>query len=241
LFGGEVSSVDEGALARRDGSSPAARLRAYPPVPFRETRPAVLADFIRANPFGQLVTGGPAGLHASGAPFLVRESEAGLRLEGHLARANPHALRDGEQALVLFQGPHAYVRPAWYETKKRDGRAVPTWDYIVVQARGTLSIVEDPRWLRTLLDDLTAQQEGGFSDRWSPDDAPADYIDQLLRGIVGVRLDPVELEGVWKLNQNHPLENRLGAIAGLEAMGNPGASAIAAAMIEREVEREKGG
>lgn len=229
-----MSILDEGDLGTGEVTPAAGRSRAYPPVPFRETRPEVLAGFIRANPFGQLITAGPMGLHASGAPFIVRGDERGLRLHAHLARANPQALSDGVQALVLFQGPHAYVRPAWYETKKRDGRAVPTWDYIVVQARGTLSIVEDPAWLRTLLDDLTAQQERGFSDPWSPDDAPADYIDQLLRGIVGVRLDPVELEGVWKLNQNHPRENRLGAIAGLNTMDDPGASAIAAAMAERE-------
>ncbi|HEY2050706.1 MAG TPA: FMN-binding negative transcriptional regulator [Caulobacteraceae bacterium] len=229
-----MSGSGEGDLAKVDGAPAAARPRAYPPAYFRETRPEVLAGFIQANPFGQLITTGPAGLHASGAPFLLRGGAGAFRLEAHLARANPHGLRNGAEALVLFQGPHAYVRPAWYETKKRDRRAVPTWDYIVVQARGSISIIEDPQWIRAQLEALTAQQEGGFSDPWSPADAPAGYIDQLLRGIVGVRLDPVELEGVWKLNQNHPRENRLGAIAGLNAMDDPGASAIAAAMAERE-------
>lgn len=228
-----MSGAGEADLERRDGSA-AGRPRVYPPAPFRETRPEVLADYIRANPFGQLITAGPAGLHASGAPFLVRRGEGGLRLEAHLARANPHVPRDGEPALVLFQGPHAYVRPGWYETKKRDGRVVPTWDYIVVQARGSISIIEDAAWLRTFLDDLTAQQEAGFPDPWSPDDAPADYIDKLVGGIVGVRLDPVQLEGIWKLNQNHPRENRRGAIAGLRATDDPGAAAIAAAMARAE-------
>lgn len=227
-----MSDVEDGGRGRREPA--AQRPRAYPPAPFGETRPEVLASFIRANPFGQLITAGPTGLHVCGAPFVLRQDERGFHLEAHLARANPHVARDGAEALVLFQGPHAYVRPAWYETKKRDRRAVPTWDYIVAQARGSLSIVEDPAWLRVQLEALSAQQEGGFADPWSPADAPADYLDQLVRGIVGVRLDAVELEGVWKLHQNHPRENRLGVIAGLGALDDPGASAIAAAIAQRE-------
>jgi transcriptional regulator len=229
-----MSSGDEGARGAPERSPGAERTGAYPPRPFRETRPDVLAAFIRANPFGQLITAGASGLQACGAPFILRKGDQGFRLEAHLARANPQASRDGAEALVLFHGPHAYVRPAWYETKKRDGRAVPTWDYIVVQARGSISLVEDPARLRAHLEALSAQQESGFADPWSPADAPEGYIEQLMRGIVGLSLDVVELEGVWKLSQNHPRENRLGVIAGLSAMGEPGASAIAAAIAERE-------
>jgi transcriptional regulator len=223
----------EGTVGK-PGGPPVPERRAYPPSAFREMRPEVLGDFIRANPFGQLITAGPEGLHASGAPFIVRDRSGAIALEAHVPRANPHALRDGVQALVLFQGPHAYVRPAWYPAKARDGRVVPTWNYIVVQARGTISIVEDAAWLRAQLEDLSAHQEGGFPDPWSPADAPADYIDRLTRGLVGVRLEPVALEGVWKLSQNHPRENRLGVIAGLSGLADPGALAIAEAMIELE-------
>ncbi|HSZ51614.1 MAG TPA: FMN-binding negative transcriptional regulator [Caulobacteraceae bacterium] len=228
-----MSSADEGAVGGPGGSAAQAR-GAYPPAAFRETRSEVLEAFICANPFGQLITTGPTGLHACGAPFVLRHGSGGVYLEAHVARANPLASRDGAEALVLFQGPHAYIRPAWYPAKARDGRVVPTWNYIVAQARGVVSIVEDAAWLRALLDDLTAQQESGFSDPWSPADAPADYVDRLLRGIVGVRLDPVELEGVWKLNQNHPRENRLGVVAGLSGMAHPDAAEIAQAMIEGE-------
>ncbi|MBV8684656.1 MAG: FMN-binding negative transcriptional regulator [Caulobacteraceae bacterium] len=208
--------------------------RAYPPAAFRETRLQVLEAFIRANPFGQLITAGPDGLHASGAPFVLRRGQGGLALEAHIPRVNPHAAREGTQALVLFQGPHAYVRPAWYPAKTRDGRVVPTWNYIMVQARGTLSLVEDPTWLSGQLEELSAQQEAAFSDPWSPADAPPDYIERLSRGIVGLRLDPVELTGIWKLNQNHPRENRRGVIKGLSALADPGALAIAQAMIDLE-------
>ena len=228
-----MSSAGEGSAGRPEASR-AVGPGVYPPAAFRETRLEVLEAFIRANPFGQLITADPGGLHASGAPFVLRRDPGGVRLEAHLARANPHGVRDGTKALVLFHGPHAYVRPAWYPTKARDGRAVPTWNYIVVEARGTVSIVEDPVWLRTQLKDLSAQQEAGFTDPWSPADAPADYIERLIRGIVGVRLDPVELTGIWKLNQNHPRENRLGVIAGLSELSDPGALAIAQAMIEQD-------
>jgi transcriptional regulator len=135
---------------------------------------------------------------------------------------------------VLFQGPDAYVRPGWYPSKARDGKAVPTWDYISVQARGRLEVLEDPAWLRGHLDTISAQQEAAFADPWSPADPPPGFVDALSRGIVGVRLVATSLEGVWKLSQNHPTENRLGVIQGLGALEDDGARAIARAIAARE-------
>ncbi len=139
--------------------------------------------------------------------------------------------------MALFQGPHAYVRPAWYETWRRDGRAVPTWDYISVQAKGVVSVIDDADWLRPRLEALTAMMERDFPDPWSPALAPADYMRRLSRGIVGVSLAVRSLRGVWKLHQNHPRENRLGVIAGLERVGGPESLAIARAIAALDEER----
>jgi transcriptional regulator len=209
---------------------------AYPPGAFRESRAEVLTDFIRTNPFGQLVTQGPDGLQACGLPVVLKPAADGFELNGHLARANPQAQVQDTEALVIFQGPHAYVRPAWYETKRLTGRAVPTWDYITVYAKGRLTLMDEPAWLRSHLDALSAQQEGGFEDPWSPADAPADYVDGLLRAIVGLRIEAVRLEGVWKLNQNHPRANRQGVVDGLLALGGDDAAAIAQAILAREAQ-----
>jgi len=214
--------------------SPAPTAHAYPPSAFRETRQDVLIAFIRRTVFGHLITSGNDGPLASGLPFVLREGPEGLLLEAHLARSNPQLQGAAVPALVLFQGPDAYVRPGWYPSKARDGKAVPTWDYITVKARGRLEVMDDPAWLRAHLDAISAQQEAPFADPWSPADPPPGFVDALSRGIVGVRLIVTALEGVWKLSQNHPAENRLGVIQGLRALEDDGARAIARAIAARE-------
>jgi transcriptional regulator len=211
--------------------------RPYPPAPFLETRTEVLTAAIRQIVFGHLITAGPEGPLACGAPIVLTETPAGLCLEAHLARPNPQSRQNGASALVLFQGPHAYVRPAWYPAKRLTGRVVPTWNYITIQAKGVVEIIEDPDWLLAHLHAISAHKESAFADPWSPDDAPADYIAALARGIVGVRLRAPALEGVWKLSQNHPEENRLGVIAGLSDGSPRGAHPIAQAMDANERER----
>jgi transcriptional regulator len=205
-----------------DGPSP------YPPASFQEGRAEVLTAAIRQIVFGHLITIGPDGPVASAAPFVLRDGPEGISLEAHLARANPQSLAAGVAALVLFQGPQAYVRPGWYPSKARDGRAVPTWNYISVQAKGRLKVIDDGVWLKAHLAAISVHQEGRFADPWSPADGPEDYIAGLSRGVVGVRLSPTVLTGVWKLN--HPLENRLGVVAGLRALGDKGSNAIAVAI-----------
>jgi transcriptional regulator len=210
----------------------------YPPKSYRENRRDVLLDFMRATAFGHLISAGGGTPRATGAPFLVREIERTLYLEAHLQRGNPQWRTPGEEGLVLFQGPHAYVHPGWYETKKRDGRAVPTWNYITVQARGPVEIIaDDSDWLRGHLAALTDAHEAGRPDPWSREDAPGDYIEALLRGIVGVRLTVRELDGRWKMNQNHPEANRRGVIDGLSASAGDGDRAISEAMARLEAAR----
>lgn len=115
----------------------------------------------------------------------------------------------------MFQGPNAYITPAWYATKHDSGEVVPTWNYVVVQAHGRLRAIDDPAWVRALLDELTARHESPRPAPWSVDDAPADYIHALLRAIVGIEMPVARIAGKWKLSQNQPAANRAGVVAGL--------------------------
>jgi transcriptional regulator len=185
------------------------------PASFREDRIEVMQALIRAHPLGTLVTAGRRGLAANLVPFTLA-AEGVLR--AHLARANGQLddLRDGAETLVIFQGPHAYVSPSWYVSKREHGRVVPTWNYIVVQARGVPRVIDDPAWLHEQVTRLTAQQERGRPEPWQVGDAPEPFIAGQLKGIVGVELRAVRLEGKWKVSQNRPEPDRLGVAAAIE-------------------------
>ena len=209
----------------------------YPPPAFREARRDILLDAVRDIGFGHLISSGDDGPNATGVPFLVRVEADTIRLEAHLQRGNPQwrALAGGGAALALFQGPHAYVHPGWYESKKRDGRAVPTWNYITVHARGPATVFEDDRpWLQRHLAGLSDSREAGRPEPWAMSDAPTDYLDRLMRGVVGVSLMVARLEGRWKLSQNHPQANRLGVIDGLAGSGLARDGEVAEAMARLE-------
>ncbi|MHC5652685.1 FMN-binding negative transcriptional regulator [Stappia sp. ICDLI1TA098] len=191
----------------------------------RETRREVLLAAIREIGLCTLVTGA-GGLAATLVPLAIRERAGGtLSLVGHFARANPHwrGVGAGIEALALFQGPHAYVSPGWYATKRETGKAVPTWAYVAVEARGTLRLIEEPERLRQVLAELTHDRESGRPAAWSLDEAPADYLAALMRGIVGFELEVSTLSGVWKLNQAKPAADRQGTADGLSR--EPGANA----------------
>ncbi len=190
----------------------------FNPPSFRETRPDVLHAAIRAHPLATLVTHGPQGMSANLLPFVLGRSEdGGDVLRAHLTRTNSQLadLRAGAEALVIVQGPQAYITPSWYPTKAEHGKAVPTWNYVMVQLRGTPHVIDDPQWLRTQIDALTDQQESGLPDPWSADDAPAPFIKALLKGIVGLEILIERMEGKWKISQNQPAINRAGVVAGL--------------------------
>lgn len=164
-------------------------------------------------------------------PFTLVPGENGPDLlRAHLARANPQLgdLRAGGEALVIFQGPQAYVTPSWYPSKREHGKVVPTWNYILVQAHGRPRVIDDADWLRAQIDALTAQQEADRSEPWAVTDAPPDYVAAQLKGIAGVEIAIERIEGKWKASQNQPAANREGIVAGLRAQ-DP-ASLMAAAM-----------
>lgn len=175
----------------------------YVPDYFREDRPDVLHDAMRRIGFATLVT---QGLDANHLPMLLE----GNVLRGHVARANPVWKAGEGEALAIFLGPHAYVSPSWYPSKAETGKAVPTWNYITVHARGTINWVQDADWLRAHVGALSATHEAGRDQPWSITDAPASYVDGLLRAIVGFELTITKLEGKWKLSQNRDDADRAG-------------------------------
>ncbi len=191
----------------------------YLPSHFREDRPDVLRQLMEAHPLAALVSTGDAGLVANHLPLLFDPAEGPYgTLTGHLARTNDQWQTFGSAAaLAIFQGPHAYISPAWYPTTQETGQAVPTWNYAVVHVWGTVEVFDDASRLRSLLTRLTARHEEPRPDPWSLADAPGGYIDNLLRAIVGIEMRIHRLEGKWKVSQNQPERNREGVVAGLKA------------------------
>jgi transcriptional regulator len=201
----------------------------YLPKHFEENRVDVLHGLIRAHPLGALVTTGANGLEANHVPFEIDPDPAPFgTLRGHVARANPVWRDDAGDALVIFQGPELYVSPSWYPSKREGGKVVPTWNYAVVHAYGTLRAIDDAAWLRAFVERLTDRHEAARPDRWRITDAPADYVDQMVRAIVGIELPIARLVGKWKVSQNRPTRDRAGVVAGLEAQGTDVAGAMAA-------------
>lgn len=200
----------------------------FVPPYFKMEDRAAQVGLIRARPFGLLVTNGPGGLMANPAPFLLDEDTGVLR--AHLARPNPQWREaDGSsEALVVFQDVDAYVTPDWYATKRETGKVVPTWNYSAVHVYGRLRAIEDRGWLRKLVDDLTDTHEAGRAEPWKVEDAPADYLEIMLRGIVGIEIEIARIEGKAKLSQNRSEADRAGVVAGLQADGGDAARRMAA-------------
>jgi transcriptional regulator len=211
----------------------------YIPQHFQEERPDVLARAIRDIQFALLVTAVGGDYHASHVPMVLKHADGALALEGHVARPNRHwtVLARKPASLAVFQGPQAYVSPSWYESKREHGKVVPTWNYVVVHAHGPLEIVEDVDWLLAHLEDLVVANEGGREEPWAISDAPADFINAMTRGIVGLRLTVDRLEGKWKMIQNRSQADRLGTIGALSASTEPKDRAVAEIMRMLEVDR----
>jgi transcriptional regulator len=216
-------------------SKPLRSARLYVPAKFREDRLPVLHDAIRRAGLAILVTHGADGLEATHVPMLL-DADDGVAgtLRGLVALANPQWRNwvAGGTALAIFPGPDAYVSPGWYATKRETGKVVPTWNYITVHAYGELEFFDDPARLLPLVTGLTDRHEADRPAPWAVSDAPAAYLDAMLRGIVGFRLGITRLEGQWKLGQNRTAADRAGTIAGLRAEGRERAEMTAQAMAD---------
>jgi transcriptional regulator len=203
----------------------------YEPPLHRQDDLAALHDLIRRRPLGLIVNRGPNGLAANAIPFLLDASVGRFgRLRAHVARANGlwRELQGESETLVVFRDVDHYISPSWYATKRETGKVVPTWNYVMAQARGKARVVEDVAWLRGQIAELTATHEAGRAAPWAVADAPEDFVVAMARQIVGLEIEIDDLRGKWKASQNRPAVDRAGVIAGLTEDGDPDALAMAA-------------
>lgn len=202
----------------------------YVPSQFEEKRTEVLHELITANPFGTLVTHGPNGLDANHIPFELHPAQGPLgQLNAHVARANPvwQELSNGEEVLVVFRAGDAYISPNWYPSKHELHRQVPTWNYQVVHAHGRVTIRDDERYVRGVVARLTRTHEASQPKPWKMSDSAPDFVDTLMKAIVGVEIDITRLVGKFKLSQNKDVRDIRGPA---EALNQDGESVIGSAM-----------
>ncbi|MCO4876119.1 FMN-binding negative transcriptional regulator [Paraburkholderia caribensis] len=203
----------------------------YVPAHFAETRKEVLHSRIVQHPFGTLITHGSSGLDANHIPFelAAEDGEFGV-LRAHVARANPvwQEVANGDEVLVVFHAGDAYISPNWYPSKHELHKQVPTWNYMVVHAHGRMTILDDERYVRGVVGRLTRTHEASEPKPWKMGDAPKDYVDAMVKAIVGIQVEITRLVGKSKLSQNKEARDIHGAA---EALKSSGESQLADAML----------
>ena len=204
----------------------------YVPAHFEEGRADALHRMIVEHPLGTLVSHTADGLDANHIPFEL-DAQRGPHgtLTGHVARANPlwQSVANGDDVLVIFHGPAAYVSPNWYPSKHEAHRQVPTWNYIVVHAHGRIVVRDDERFVRGVVARLTRVHESEEPKPWKMGDSAPEFIDAMLKMIVGIEVEITRLVGKSKLSQNKEMRDRVGATDALSARGE---DALAGAMRE---------
>ena len=194
----------------------------YVPTQFSETRMELLQAFTERHPFATLVAVTGDGLTANHLPLISRLATDGTGvLRGHIARANSlwRELKDGAPVLAIFAGAHGYISPTWYPSKREHGKVVPTWNYATVHVSGNIRFIEDADWLLQFVTSLTEVNEAARTKPWHVSDAPADYVEAMLKAIVGVEIAVTRVVGKFKGSQNRSLADRAGVAAGLRAEG----------------------
>lgn len=194
----------------------------YIPPAFQETDLPFIRRTMREAGLASLVTSTAGGLACTPLPLFLDEAEGEMgTLYGHVARANPQWREaPAGEALAIFMGPDAYVTPSWYEGKARDGKVVPTWNYVVVHAYGPVEFFEEADRLLDVVTRLTDLHEASRIRPWSVDDAPPDFVRTQLRGIVGVRMPVARIEAKRKMSQNRAPGDRANIIEGLSRSGD---------------------
>lgn len=201
----------------------------YLPPAFHIEDAGKLAALIQRHSFATLITHDGQAPFASHLPTLFHaDSGAHGSLFSHMARANPQwqHFANGQEALAVFHGPHAYISPSWYQASP----AVPTWNYAVVHAYGLPKIITDHDQLVTLLQDTVTAFEAPRADPW-PNDLPQDYRDKMIQGIVGFEIPITRIEGKFKLGQNRSATDVRGVYDALSQSADAGDQALAQLML----------
>lgn len=215
----------------------------YTPKYHALTNVAAMRAHIAEYPLGAWVCMAQSQLMANHIPFVLDvQHGAHGRLLGHVSRANPvwRQLADGAPSVVMFMGPHAYITPSWYPGKHQHGKVVPTWNYVTVHAHGMARAIEDTEWIMDVINRLTDAQESRRDTPWRVSDAPAAYIDQMLKAVVGIEIKIERLEGRLKVSQDEDKQDRLGAVEGLRRTSHAPAQ-ILSGLVLREMRRSEGG
>ena len=202
----------------------------YVPKHFDQPQVEVMHALIRERPLSTLVALTARGLEANHIPLLL-DPEPGPfgTLRGHVARGNSlwRDFNAGIDALAVFTGPDAYITPSWYPGKKVDGKVVPTWNYVVAHAKGTIRVHDDPVWLRAHLEKLVGFNESRLPAPWKVGDAPEDYVAKMIGAIVGIEIPIRTLTGKWKMSQNRSEQDRNEVAKGLRTLGGEEKEAVA--------------
>lgn len=196
----------------------------YLPKHFRVEEQSELHAFIQEHPFAVLVSSLDGTLEANHIPMLlVPDDEKGVVIRGHIAKANPlwKSEADEQKVLLIFNGPHGYVSPNYYPSKKEHQKAVPTWNYSVVHVRGRLSFQHDVSWKYQLLETMTDALEGvSQASPWKMTDSPKEFIQKMVDAVVGIEIEVDSIEGKQKLSQNRPVVDQKGVVAALKSSGD---------------------
>lgn len=206
----------------------------YRPDLFKMDNTEEIQAVVGAFPFATLLSSGDDSTEAPEATHLPMLWHADPKplgsLIGHVAKANPHwqSFASGKRsARAIFHGPHGYISPRWYHSRSTSGRVLPTWNYQTVHAIGRVEVMTAPATLRDMVIELTEAFEPADGDQWRLDEAPANFIDGMLKGIVGLTLTIERWEGKAKMNQNRSKADWQSAIAGVTSSGD---DALAEAM-----------
>ncbi len=190
----------------------------YLPAQFEETDLQALHAGISQSPFGTLVTLSGTGLEANHLPFELDAAQGSHGvLRCHVSRANAvwKAVTASSEALVIFQGPSAYVSPSLYASKPDTHQVVPTYNYVAIHAHGRVLVHDDARWLHGLVGRLTRRYENARETPWKISDAPPAFIEERLQQIVGLEIVISRIEGKWKMSQNREERDQRSVMAGL--------------------------
>lgn len=188
------------------------------PSKFNQKDESELKGVIREYPFATLITQSKTGIDANHFPVIFNCVDGKDVIQAHIAKANKiwEMVEEGSDVLLIFNGPNCYISPNYYPTKKESGKAVPTWNYVVVHVKGRISFIHNEKWIYNMIDSLTNIHELNQDIPWSMADAPDTFIKKMLPAIVGIEISIDSIEGQWKLSQNQPEVNKLGVVKGLE-------------------------